>query len=85
MILMIINNRRSRDYLCWSCSGIFGSIGTLMKLLSGPKYDGKYLHNLVKELLGQRRLHQALTNVVIPTFDIKNLQPVLFSTYMVCC
>uniref|UniRef100_A0A803KXU9 Patatin n=1 Tax=Chenopodium quinoa TaxID=63459 RepID=A0A803KXU9_CHEQI len=64
-------------------SGIFGSMGTLMKMLNGPKYDGKYLHKLVKGILGDTRLHQALTNVVIPTFDIKNLQPVLFSSYMV--
>ncbi|XP_021751878.1 patatin-like protein 1 [Chenopodium quinoa] len=56
---------------------------TLLKVLNGPKYDGKYLHKLVKEILGDTRLHQALTNVVIPTFDIKNLQPVLFSSYMV--
>ncbi|RVW50391.1 Patatin-like protein 2 [Vitis vinifera] len=51
--------------------------------LSGPKYDGKYLHNLVKEKLGETRLHQTLTNVVIPTFDIKRLQPTIFSTYQV--
>ncbi|XP_057529839.1 patatin-like protein 1 [Amaranthus tricolor] len=63
--------------------GIFGSMGTLVKVLNGPKYDGKYLHQLVKGILGQTRLHQALTNVVIPTFDIKNLQPVLFSSFMV--
>ncbi|KAL2906220.1 Patatin-like protein 1 [Bienertia sinuspersici] len=64
-------------------SGLFGSIGTLVKMLRGPKYDGEYLHNLLREQLGEIRLHQMLTNVVIPTFDIKNLQPVLFSTYEV--
>ncbi|KAG8369491.1 hypothetical protein BUALT_Bualt14G0019200 [Buddleja alternifolia] len=48
---------------------------------SGPKYDGKYLHSLVKEKLGDLKLHQTLTHVVIPTFDIKTLQPVIFSTY----
>ncbi|KAH0989915.1 hypothetical protein GBA52_001398 [Prunus armeniaca] len=26
-------------------------------------------------------MHQTLTNVVIPTFDIKNLQPTVFSSY----
>ncbi|KAG8369493.1 hypothetical protein BUALT_Bualt14G0019400 [Buddleja alternifolia] len=50
---------------------------------SGPKYDGKYLHSLVKEKLGDLKLHQTLTHVVIPTFDIKTLQPVIFSTYEV--
>lgn len=47
----------------------------------GPKYNGKYLHKLVREMLGNKRLHQTLTNVVIPTFDIKCLQPTIFSSY----
>ncbi|KAK2660368.1 hypothetical protein Ddye_006901 [Dipteronia dyeriana] len=34
-----------------------------------------------KEKLGVVRLHQTLTNVVIPTFDIKKLPPIIFSTY----
>uniref|UniRef100_A0A1J3GRS7 Patatin n=1 Tax=Noccaea caerulescens TaxID=107243 RepID=A0A1J3GRS7_NOCCA len=53
----------------------------LPKLLSGPKYDGKYLRKLLNDLLGETKLHQTLTNVVIPTFDIKKLQPTLFSSY----
>ncbi|KAG6598390.1 Patatin-like protein 2, partial [Cucurbita argyrosperma subsp. sororia] len=56
-------------------------IGRIVKLLSGPKYDGEYLHKLVKEKLGDIKLHQTLTKVVIPTFDIKLLQPTIFSTY----
>uniref|UniRef100_A0A2N9J3X8 Patatin n=1 Tax=Fagus sylvatica TaxID=28930 RepID=A0A2N9J3X8_FAGSY len=48
-----------------------------------PKYDGKYLHKLLKEKLGDTRLHQTLTNVVIPTFDIKLQQPTIFSSYKV--
>ncbi|KAL9461432.1 hypothetical protein AB3S75_004430 [Citrus x aurantiifolia] len=50
------------------------------KLLLGPKYDGKYLRTLVNELLGDVTVKETLTNVVIPTFDIKLLQPVIFST-----
>ena len=46
----------------------------------GPKYDGEYLRTLTKELLGDLTLKQTLTTVIIPTFDIKHLQPVLFST-----
>lgn len=46
----------------------------------GPKYDGKYLHSLINELLGDITVKETLTNVVIPTFDIKLLQPVIFST-----
>ncbi|KAF5444970.1 hypothetical protein F2P56_034061 [Juglans regia] len=55
----------------------------IFKALSGPKYDGKYLHNLVREKLGSTRMHQTLTNVVIPTFDLKRLQPTVFSSYEV--
>lgn len=55
----------------------------LWKALTGPQYDGQYLHKLIKEKLGERRLHQTLTSVVIPTFDIKNLQPTIFSSYQV--
>ncbi|KAJ4714934.1 Patatin [Melia azedarach] len=55
---------------------VTGSLGTAM----GPKYDGKYLHSLINELLGDITVKETLTNVVIPTFDIKLLQPVIFST-----
>lgn len=56
---------------------IASSIG---KLLLGPKYDGKYLRTLVNELLGDITVKETLTNVVVPAFDIKLLQPVIFST-----
>ncbi|OMO56727.1 Patatin/Phospholipase A2-related protein [Corchorus capsularis] len=46
----------------------------------GPKYDGKYLRTLLNELLEDITVNQTLTNVVLPTFDIKLLQPVIFST-----
>ncbi|ESQ53388.1 hypothetical protein EUTSA_v10025343mg [Eutrema salsugineum] len=61
--------------------GLFALLPKLPKLLSGPKYDGKYLKNLLSKLLGEKRLHQTLTNVVITTFDIKKLQPTIFSSY----
>ncbi|XP_065875194.1 patatin-like protein 1 [Euphorbia lathyris] len=66
------------------CPHIFPqSIGTIMrlKLLRGPKYDGKYFKKLVREILGARRLHETLTRLVIPTFDIQLLQPAVFSTF----
>lgn len=47
---------------------------------SGPKYDGKYLRSVIKKQLGDMTLEETLTNVVIPAFDIKLLQPVIFST-----
>ncbi|KAL1188902.1 Patatin-like protein 1 [Cardamine amara subsp. amara] len=61
--------------------GLFALLPKLPKLLSGPKYDGKYLRNLLSKFLGEKRLHQTITNVVIPTFDIKRLQPTIFSSY----
>ncbi|GER36656.1 patatin [Striga asiatica] len=53
----------------------------LVKWLSGPKYDGNYLLALLKDKLGDTRFNEALTSVVIPTFDINKLQPTIFSTY----
>ncbi|KAJ1415422.1 Patatin-like phospholipase domain [Sesbania bispinosa] len=47
----------------------------------GPKYDGKFLHNIIGDLLKDTRLNQTLTNVVIPTFDLKKLHPVIFSNF----
>ncbi|XAR48324.1 hypothetical protein NMG60_11031099 [Bertholletia excelsa] len=48
---------------------------------SSPKYDGEYLHKIIRETLNQTRLNQTLTNVVIPTFDIKLLHPTIFSSF----
>ncbi|KAL9385891.1 hypothetical protein Peur_022901 [Populus x canadensis] len=60
------------------------SAGNLIKSLRGPKYDDKFLHSIVKEKLGDKRLqYQTMTNIVIPTFDIKRLQPTIFSSYQV--
>ncbi|KAK8572521.1 hypothetical protein V6N13_048115 [Hibiscus sabdariffa] len=61
----------------------FAAVSNVFKSLSGPKYDGEYLHNIVREKLGETRLDQTLTNVVIPTFDIRQLQPRIFSSYEV--
>ncbi|KAI3785048.1 hypothetical protein L1987_44157 [Smallanthus sonchifolius] len=73
-----------------NCPKIFPQVGgpfagfiKLLKTLFGPKYNGKYLKNLVTDLLGTKRLSQTLTNVVIPTFDIKTMQPVIFSSFQV--
>ncbi|KAI8552341.1 hypothetical protein RHMOL_Rhmol06G0259000 [Rhododendron molle] len=65
------------------CRGLCGWIITLLTQLFGPKYNGNYLHSLINDRLGETRLDQALTNIVIPTFDIKNLQPTIFSSYHV--
>ncbi|TQD97495.1 hypothetical protein C1H46_016896 [Malus baccata] len=62
-------------------SSIVAELAMKLKVLCKPKYDGKYLHSLLKEKLGDKHLRHTLTNVVIPTFDIKRLQPVIFSSY----
>ncbi|CAJ1972668.1 unnamed protein product [Sphenostylis stenocarpa] len=65
-------------------SGLGGTIlANLIRSMGGPKYDGKYLHEVVREKLGEIRLHETLTNVVIPTFDIKSMQPTIFSSYQI--
>lgn len=61
--------------------GPFSKLLQMFKALLGPIYNGKYLRELLRERLGNTRLHQTLTNVVIPTFDIKQLQPTIFSNY----
>ncbi|KAL2236912.1 patatin-like protein 1 [Sesamum indicum] len=61
--------------------GVIGSLESMVVQLGRPKYKGKYLHKLIRDNLGQTRLHDTLTNVVIPTFDIRNLQPTVFSSY----
>uniref|UniRef100_A0A0E0M240 Patatin n=1 Tax=Oryza punctata TaxID=4537 RepID=A0A0E0M240_ORYPU len=63
--------------------GPFGRMMRMFRSMSGPSYDGKHLHEVVREKLGSTRLHHTLTNVVIPTFDIKRLQPTIFSSYEV--
>jgi patatin-like phospholipase/acyl hydrolase len=55
-----------------------------MASLMRPKYDGKYLRNKIKSMLGNTRVRNTLTNIVIPTFDIQLLHPIIFSTYDVC-
>ncbi|WVZ16607.1 hypothetical protein V8G54_009589 [Vigna mungo] len=48
---------------------------------NGPQFDGEFLHNITRELFKDTRLSQTLTNVVIPTFDMKRQKPVIFSNY----
>ncbi|XP_078433354.1 patatin-like protein 2 [Wolffia australiana] len=62
-------------------SGPFATIRRLIRGFIGPKYDGKYLHKVIQQNLGSVKLGHTLTNVVIPAFDIKNLQPTVFSTF----
>ncbi|KAL4363277.1 hypothetical protein GQ457_04G035280 [Hibiscus cannabinus] len=64
-------------------SGILAWASKITKALAGPRYDGKYFYKLLRDLLGNTRLHQTLTSVAIPAFDIKKLQPTIFSSYQI--
>ena len=78
LILSQLNGFQNFNY-----RGRLASVRSALNALFGPKYDGQYLHQVVREKLGEIRLHETLTNIVVPTFDIKNLQPTIFSTYEV--
>nr|Q3YJT0.1 RecName: Full=Patatin-2-Kuras 4; Flags: Precursor [Solanum tuberosum]AAZ75961.1 patatin precursor [Solanum tuberosum] len=54
---------------------IFNYSGSIL----GPMYDGKYLLQVLQEKLGETRVHQALTEVAISSFDIKTNKPVIFT------
>ncbi|CAL4939779.1 unnamed protein product [Urochloa decumbens] len=67
-----------------NCPRIFpqrSSLAAAMLALRKPRYNGKYLRSMVRSMLGETRVSDTLTNVVIPTFDIKLIQPIIFSTY----
>lgn len=51
-----------------------------LRSLVFPRYDGVKLHEIINEEVGQKLLSDALTNVIIPTFDIKLFQPIIFSS-----
>ncbi|KAL3329628.1 hypothetical protein AABB24_033798 [Solanum stoloniferum] len=58
---------------------LVGSESALTGQFLGPKYDGKYLMQILQEKFGETRLHQALTEVAISSFDIKTNKPVIFT------
>ncbi|KAI3950263.1 hypothetical protein MKX01_016911 [Papaver californicum] len=49
-------------------------------MVGGPKYDGEYFHVLLRDLLGETRLHQTLTSVAIPAYDVKLRHTCIFTT-----
>ncbi|KAJ9562264.1 hypothetical protein OSB04_007424 [Centaurea solstitialis] len=65
--------KRSRSKFVNSVASVFGEV-------AGPKYDGNYLRTLIKVLLRNITIKQTLTDIVIPAFDIRRLQPTIFST-----
>nr|CAB3491767.1 unnamed protein product [Digitaria exilis] len=51
------------------------------KLRGGPKYDGKFLHETINNLLKDTKVADTLSNVILPTFDVKRMQPILFNSF----
>ncbi|XP_062183325.1 patatin-like protein 1 isoform X2 [Phragmites australis] len=53
----------------------------LIGTMRGPKYDGVFLHDKIKSLTHDVKVADTVTNIVVPAFDVKYLQPIIFSTY----
>ncbi|KAH8965872.1 hypothetical protein BDL97_04G139100 [Sphagnum fallax] len=51
------------------------------KELFRPRYNPENLDELLETYFGNRTLSEALTNVIIPSFDIERQQPVFFSSW----
>lgn len=64
-------------------SGLFAPLINITKALTGAKYNGEYLHKLIRNMTQDTLLSQTLTNIVIPSFDVQNLQPTIFSSYQI--
>ncbi|CAL4991461.1 unnamed protein product [Urochloa decumbens] len=61
--------------------GFLKPVANLLSMMRGPKYDGAFLHDKIKSLTHDVRIANTVTNVVMPAFDVRCLQPVIFSTY----
>ncbi|XP_014515838.1 patatin-2-Kuras 1 [Vigna radiata var. radiata] len=48
---------------------------------NGSLFDGEGLHEAASDALKETRIGEALTNLVIPAFDIKKQKPYVFSSY----
>lgn len=47
----------------------------------GPKYSGDPLHQIISQIMGNKKLSDTLANVVIPAYDIQLQCPVIFSNF----
>ncbi|KAI5061224.1 hypothetical protein GOP47_0023729 [Adiantum capillus-veneris] len=52
----------------------------LITQLVGPKHDGDVLENILDKNLKDLKMKDTLSDLLIPTFDIKLMQPAYFST-----
>nr|CAB3492013.1 unnamed protein product [Digitaria exilis] len=62
-------------------AGFLTPVAKLLGVFRGPKYDGVFLHDRIKSLTHNVKVADTVTNVVVPAFDVKYLQPVIFTTY----
>ena len=67
--------------MCCRRMGFLKPVANLVSLMRGPKYDGAFLHDKIKSLTRDMRVADTVTNIVVPAFDVKYLQPVIFTTY----
>lgn len=63
---------------CWTW---FDKLKSAYRHIMGPKYSGHRLHQIITQTLGNKKLRDTLTNVVIPTYDIQKQYPVIFSNF----
>ncbi|KAF8772308.1 hypothetical protein HU200_005900 [Digitaria exilis] len=57
------------------------TVAKLLGAVRGPKYEGALLHDKMRTLMRDLKVADTVTNVVVPAFDAKCLQPVIFNTY----
>ncbi|CAN6363437.1 unnamed protein product [Urochloa humidicola] len=62
-------------------AGFLTPVANLLGIFRGPKYNGVFLHDKIKSLTHDVRIADTVTNVIVPAFDVKYLQPVIFTTY----
>ncbi|XP_039778872.1 patatin-like protein 1 [Panicum virgatum] len=62
---------------------IFAQKGNAVKIFArgGPKYDGEFLHEKIRSLLQETKVADTLSHVVMPTFDVNRMQPILFNSF----
>lgn len=58
---------------------IFANPRGRMRYLRGTKYDNRKLRELLHSKFGDTRISQALTEVVVPAYDLKHRIPTVFS------
>ncbi|KAL6851864.1 hypothetical protein ACP4OV_020049 [Aristida adscensionis] len=61
--------------------GFLRPVVNLLGSMMGPKYSGSFLHDEIKRLTRDVKVADTVTNIIVPAFDVKCLQPVIFSTY----